>query len=83
MPGTRIAGALGPTSSSVDAVESFLEAGLDVVREKGDEVTFAPEGKDGALELPTTCADLAAEVREGGRVLLDDVLIEPGGRAQG
>ncbi len=39
-------------------------------------VTLAPEAEAKEGEIPTTYADLAADVRVGGRVLLDDGLME-------
>jgi len=41
----------------------------------GQEVVFAPEETVAAGEIPTTHAALAADVRVGGRILLDDGLI--------
>src|SRR5881296_1261761 len=41
----------------------------------GESVVFAPEEVAGGDELPTTYADLAADVRPGARILLDDGLL--------
>jgi len=41
----------------------------------GETVVFAPEELAGDDELPTTYADLAADVRPGARILLDDGLL--------
>jgi pyruvate kinase len=43
---------------------------------EGQEITFAPEGQHEANELPTTYPDLAADVRVGGAILLDDGMLE-------
>jgi pyruvate kinase len=42
----------------------------------GDTITFAPEGLQGAGELPTTYPQLAADLEEGDIVLLADGLME-------
>jgi pyruvate kinase len=41
----------------------------------GDRVVFAPEGLARGDEVPTTYAGLAADVRPGARILLDDGLV--------
>lgn len=41
----------------------------------GDEVTFAPEESAAPGQIPTTYAALAADVRPGARILLDDGLL--------
>ena len=41
----------------------------------GETVVFAPEEVARGAELPTTYADLAADVRPGARILLDDGLL--------
>src|SRR2546428_540463 len=41
----------------------------------GETVVFAPEDVARGDELPTTYADLAADVRQGARILLDDGLL--------
>jgi len=43
--------------------------------EVGTEVVFAPEGQAGPDEIPTTYDALAADVRKGARILLDDGLL--------
>ena len=45
------------------------------VLRSGETVVFAPEELAGDDELPTTYADLAADVRPGARILLDDGLL--------
>jgi pyruvate kinase len=44
--------------------------------EPGQRVVFAPEGRAAAGQIPVTHAGLAADVRPGGRILLDDGLLE-------
>ena len=44
--------------------------------EPGSEVVFAPEGEAKGDEIPTTYAALAADVKAGARILLDDGLLE-------
>jgi pyruvate kinase len=43
--------------------------------EAGQQVVFAPEAQADAGEIPTTYDDLAADVRIGARILLDDGLL--------
>ncbi len=45
------------------------------VLQPGDRVVFAPEGLARGDEVPTTYAGLAADVRPGARILLDDGLV--------
>ncbi|MGH7630150.1 MAG: pyruvate kinase [Gemmatimonadales bacterium] len=46
-----------------------------VMLETGQEVVFAPEDRAGNGDIPTTYAALAADVREGSTILLDDGLL--------
>ena len=47
-----------------------------LVLQAGDVLTFAPEGEHVGDEIPTTYADLAADLQEGDVVLLADGLME-------
>ncbi len=52
------------------------ELAAPVELREGDEIVFAPEGETESGELPTTYAELAEDVEEGDRLLLDDGHLE-------